>query len=167
MAFFINKKYIYLGLLLSLSSFSHANSSHNIYMMTLSIMSYVKWNTPSPSLCIINNPNIAELFSKTISQQKSNIKTHSLQAQQLASHKCDAVFFSQTTASMEQKLITTAYNPPVLSFSTGNIDCEIGSIFCLYSTKSGNTQFRVNLDSLAKAKIHIDPRVLLLAQNSE
>ena len=166
MAFFNIKKILCLGALLSLSSLLHANSSHNIYMMTLSIMSYVKWNTSTPSLCIVDNPNMLENFSRTIKQQSSSIKTNSVKSKDPSIKECDAIFFSNTTPVNEQKLIS-ASTPPLLSFSNNNIECEIGSAFCLYSTKSGNTQFKVNLDSLAKAKIHVDPRVLLLAQSSE
>lgn len=167
MASFIHKKNILLSVLLSVSSLSHANSSHNIYMMTLSIMSYVKWSTQTPILCTLDDPDTTELFTKTINQQKNPTKVKAISSQQFTTQKCDAVFFSQTTPLLEEKLITSAFSPPVLSFSKSNVDCEIGSIFCLYTTKSNNTQFRVNLDSLAKAKIHIDPRVLLLAQRSE
>lgn len=167
MAFFIFKKSICLGVLLSLCSLSHANSTHNIYMMTLSILSYVKWDTPAPKICVADNPSASELFNKTFTQQQTRFQVSAIQAQDLSSEKCDAVFFSQTTPLVEQKLIASSINRSILSFSKSNKECDIGSIFCLYSAKSGNTQFKVNLDSLAKAKIHIDPRVLLLAQSSE
>lgn len=167
MAFFIFKKSICLGVLLGLCSLSHANSTHNIYMMTLSILSYVKWDNPAPKLCVVDNIASSELFKKTFSQQHTRFQVSAIQAQDLSFQKCDAVFFSQTTPLVEQKLIANSSNRSLLSFSKSNIECEIGSIFCLYTAKSGNTQFNVNLDSLAKAKIHIDPRVLLLAQSSE
>ncbi len=167
MAFFNFKKSLCLGILLSFCSLLHANSTHNIYMMTLSILSYVKWDNSAPKLCIIDNPAASELFNKTFTQQQTRFQVSAIQAQDLSSKKCDAVFFSQTTPLMEQKLIASSINRSLLSFSKSNYECEIGSIFCLYSAKTGNTQFKVNLDSLAKAKIHIDPRVLLLAQSSE
>ena len=167
MAFFIFKKSICLGVLLSLSSLSHANSTHNIYMMTLSILSYVKWDKPAPKLCVIDNVAASELFKKTFLQQDTRFQVSAIQSQDLSAEKCDAVFFSQTTPLVEQKLLANSSNRSLLSFSKSNVECEIGSIFCLYTAKSGNTQFNVNLDSLAKAKIHIDPRVLLLAQSSE
>ena len=167
MAFFNFKKSIYLGVLLSLCSLSHANSTHNIYMMTLSILSYAKWDNSSPKLCVVDNASVSELFNQTFSKQHTRFQVSAIQAQDLSSEKCDAVFFSQTTPLVEQKLIASSINRSILSFSKSNHDCEIGSIFCLYSAKSGNTQFKVNLDSLSKSKIHIDPRVLLLAQSSE
>lgn len=167
MALLINRKSFFIGLLLTFSSFCHANSSHNIYMMTLSILSYVKWTSDSPTLCVVENTNTTHLFTQTLNQQKSNFKVIPITANEISTRTCDAVFFSQTTPSFEQKTINNAANRSILSFSNNNAECEIGSVFCLYSSKSGNTRFKVNLDSLAKTKIHIDPRVLLLAQNQE
>lgn len=167
MALFNTTKILCLGALLSLSIFSHANSPHNIYMITLSIMSYTKWPNQNPSLCIMDNPTISEHFNSTVKLQKSQIIIKSIKVQELSKEDCNAVFFSNMTPDIEHKLISTTDNAPVLSFSINNQDCEIGSIFCLNSIKNGNTLFKVNLDSLARAKIHIDPRVLILAQRSE
>ena len=167
MALFINRKSICFGLLLTLSSLCYANSTHNIYMMTLSVLSYVKWTNENPTLCVVENPTTSSLFNQTFSQQKSKFKVAPITATDISSKTCDAVFFSQSNPSFEQKTINNAANRSILSFSNNNPDCEIGSVFCLYSSKSGNTRFKVNLDSLAKTKIHIDPRVLLLAQNQE
>ena len=91
----------------------------------------------------------------------------SISADELKSTYCDAVFFTQTPANTQQQLLNQSLNPAILSFSTNNSECEIGSSFCLFSAKSGHTLFRVNLDSLARSKIHVDPRVLLLAKNPE
>lgn len=167
MASFINIKSFCIGLLLSFSSLCYANSTHNIYMMTLSVLSYVKWTNENPSLCVVDDPNISNLFTHTFTQQKSNFKVYPIKASEISSKSCDAVFFNEVSPSFEQKTINNSLNRSILSFSNNNSDCEIGSVFCLYTAKSGNTRFKVNLDSLAKTKIHIDPRVLLLAQNQE
>ncbi|NHB59240.1 YfiR family protein [Acinetobacter shaoyimingii] len=171
MALFINIKRISIGLLLLItSSMCFANSSHNIYMMTLSILSYTKWNVPSPSLCIVgnnNNTQITNAFLQGVKTQNISLQVKGITEEQLALRSCDAIFFTQSTPESEQKLINQSYNKSILSFSKDNPECEIGSIFCLYTSKKGNTLFKVNLDSLAKSKIHVDPRVLLLAKNSE
>ena len=95
------------------------------------------------------------------------MKIESINYNEIETNHCDAVLFSQSTPQLEQKLINKSLNQKILSFSRNNTDCEIGSVFCLYSSRNGNTLFKVNLDSLAKSRIHIDPRVLLLAKNSE
>lgn len=167
MALFINIKTICLGLLLFVSSLCYANSSHNIYMMTLSILSYAKWNISNPTLCIIENEQAATAFSQAMRSQGLTFQIKTISSDQLSSKPCDAVFFNQSSPESEQRLINQSFNKSILTFSHNNPECEIGSVFCLYTSKNGNTLFKVNLDSLAKSKIHVDPRVLLLAKNTE
>lgn len=167
MAFLINRKTFCLGILLLCCNYSWANSSHNIFVMTLSILSYAKWNTPSPELCVADNPNYATQFSNYAKSNKSSFSVNAIHATDLKSRHCDAVFFSNITAQAEQTLIDKSLNSTILSFSSNNAECEIGSVFCLSTNKTGNTIFKVNLDSLARSKIHVDPRVLLLAKNSD
>ena len=167
MVYLINRKTFFLGVLLVICNYSSANSSHNIFMMTLSILSYAKWNTTNPELCVVDNPHYATQFSNLIKTSKSSIRISAINSSDLKNHHCEAVFFSNTTAQNEQLLINKSLNPFILSFSSNNAECEIGSTFCLSTNKTGNTIFNVNLDSLAQSKIHVDPRVLLLAKNSD
>ena len=167
MASFINRKSFCFGILLLLSSLSHANSNHSIFTITFSIMSYVKWSNPNPSLCVIDDNDTQNELALIASAKKPNLNVVNVPLSNLKNIKCDAIFFSQNTANEEQNIINNLKSPPALSFSTNNTDCEIGSVFCLYTSKSGKSLFKVNLDSLAKTKIHIDPRVLLLAQQTE
>ncbi|WP_228203368.1 YfiR family protein [Acinetobacter sp. CFCC 10889] len=136
-------------------------------MMTLSILSYVKWSNDSPTLCVIDNSNAVKQFNLSMKAQNSTLIVKSISQDAMKTIECDAAFFSNTSALTEQKLINTSFKKNMLSFSTSNNDCEIGSSFCLQNAKNGNTIFKVNLDSLARTKVHVDPRVLLLAKNSE
>lgn len=167
MALFSNRKSILLAFIIGMSSQTYADSTHNIYMMTLSILSYVKWSSPTPTLCVVDDANTTQQLNQAMRSQPSPLKLDLINNNELETKHCDAVFFSQSTPLSEQKLINKSKNTAVLSFSRNNSECEIGSVFCLYSAKNGNTLFKVNLDSLAKSKIHVDPRVLLLAKNSE
>ena len=162
----INKPF-YFFILLSLSGFGYANSNHDIYMMTLSILSYAKMPSENLDLCIVDNQDLANNFQQRVQQQDLKYKIQTISSKDLPLTSCSAVFFSKAQPNVEQKLIRELHNKSVLSFSSNNDQCEIGSAFCLYKSKNGNTLFKVNLDSLAKSRVHIDPRVLLLAQNME
>ncbi|RZG43706.1 YfiR family protein [Acinetobacter wuhouensis] len=166
MVHLINRKAFCLGVLLFCSNYSLADSSHNIFTMTLSILSYAKLKNPNPELCVVDNPTYANQFSSYIKPNKSLFNVNAIHSSELKNQHCDAVFFSNTSAQTEQLLINKSLNPLILSFSSSNLECEIGSVFCLSTNKAGNTIFKVNLDSLAQSKVHIDPRVLLLAKNS-
>lgn len=163
----LNRKSFCLGILLLLSSLSHANSNQNIYSMTISILSYVKWSHPKPNFCIVDNNNITDELSQAAALKQTNLNVINVSSSNIVDKKCESIFLSNKDPATEQKIINSLKVPPALSFSTNNSDCEIGSVFCLYSSKSGKSLFKVNLDSLAKTKIHIDPRVLLLAQQAE
>jgi hypothetical protein len=167
MAKFSIKKPLCFICLLLLGNFCHANSNHNIYMMTLSILSYAKLQQANPELCIIDNSEMSNQFIQTVQKQNIPLKVNSIKSKDIKLSNCNILFFSKSQPNIEQQLIKELSNKPILSFSSNNDDCEIGSVFCLYKNKTGNTQFKVNLDSLAKSRIHIDPRVLLLAQNME
>ena len=168
MALFINIRTIWLSCLLIFSTTIHANSTHNLYMMTLSILSYTKWKNNTATFCIIpTNPQIMQSFQDNLKTQNMTLSVKTITAQQLSNVYCDIAFFSHTTPEQEQKLIQESLNKNILTFSTDNIDCEIGSVFCLYTSKLGKSQFKLNLDSLSKSKVHVDPRVFLLAKNSE
>ena len=168
MASLANRFFLCLGVLLATSNLSYANLSQNTYTTTLSILSYAKINTDQPNLCIIaNDSTISNQFSHFIKLHKYKYRITSINANEVKSTRCDAIFFGDSTPSTEQSTINRSMNASVLSFSINNTECELGSTFCLYSTKTGNTLFKVNLDSLSRSNIHIDPRVLLLARNAE
>ena len=80
--------------------------------------------------------------------------------------ECHVVYFSTTSPQQQQSLIQSYPSRSLLSLSTNNLACEIGSIFCLYNQNTLST-FKVNLDALSYSKVHIDPRVLILAKNTE
>lgn len=161
------QRLLFIGMLLFTTCFSTVASAQNISETTLSILSYARWTTDTPTICVIDNNNISKEF--LVSAQRNNYKfqINTISAAQLKLVHCDAVFFSNTTAATEQQLINSAMNKNLLSFSSSNTECEIGSVFCLYTSKEGRTLFKLNLDSLSRSKMHVDPRVLLLARNAE
>lgn len=167
MAAFLNRKLFCFGALLLMSSLSYANSNHSIFTITFSIMSYVKWSNQNPNLCVVDDHTAQNELALIASSKKPNLNVINVSSNNISNLKCDAIFFSQNPPTQEQNIINNLKSPPALSFSSNNDDCEIGSVFCLYTTKTGKSLFKVNLDSLAKTKIHIDPRVLLLAQQQE
>lgn len=147
---------------------THAISTHNILVTTFSILSYAQWNPlPStPSLCVIDNVNLAHQFKTVAQQSRYNYQIQSITLHELPKTPCNAIFFSTLTPQQEQNVLNTQLRPNTLSFSSNNNECEVGSSFCLYKKKQ-STSFKVNLDSLSQSKVHVDPRVLLLTKSSE
>lgn len=146
---------------------SLASSTSSFSRLTLSIMSYTTWlNTNEPVLCVINNPQIADLFQNRIQQLSYSYKVLAISSNNFNKSICHAVYFSNLSATQQHQLIQNYPSQALLSFSENNFSCEIGSIFCLYEQLNRAT-FKVNLDALSQTQIRIDPRVLLLARNTE
>lgn len=161
------KRFLYLGVMLFIAYTPINSSAQSISETTLSILSYVRWTSEPPTVCIIDNKDATKQLKTLTNQNNYNFNFISIQASQLKKMHCHAVVFSNTTPNTEQQLINSSLNKNILSFSSNNIECDIGSAFCLYPSKTGGTRFKLNLDSLARSKLHVDPRVLLLARNAE
>lgn len=160
--------HFFLIFLLTVFGFIHtanAVQSPNTVNTIFSILSYVKWNSPTPVICIIDNPALAKQFTINISTY-NKYKAKNVSVQELKKSQCNIVIFSTFSANEEQLILNTSVTFPALSISTNNTQCEVGSAFCLYK-KNNQILFRVNLESVNQTKVHIDPRVLLLAKEPE
>lgn len=166
MAYKLKKSaFLFPTVILCLCSSVYAAPTTNLYNTTFSILSYAKWNTPTPEICVINNPTLSQQFRNN-EPEHTNYKISAIQTTDIKHSLCQVLIFSTLSPKEEQHLLNTAVNFPALSMSINNTDCEIGSTFCLYK-RNKNIAFKVNLDSLSQSKVHIDPRVLLLAKPTE
>ena len=164
----LTQRLLFTGAMLFACCSSSVASAQNAFETTLSILSYVRWNNvESPIICTIDNDDAAKQFSTLARQNNYSFRIEAIQTVQLKRTHCDAAFFSNTNPTTEQQLINSSMNKNILSFSSSNSDCDIGSVFCLYTSRGGKTLFKLNIDSLSRSKMHVDPRVLLLARNAE
>ena len=149
------------------SQICYAISNHNFYELALTILTYSKWpNTSRPIICVVDNPEAATQFQSSIKQLSYDYQVQAINAKDFQKTECHVVYFSTTTPQQQQNLIQAYPSRSLLSLSINNPACEIGSIFCLYNKKTSST-FKINLDALSYSKVHIDPRVLILAKNTE
>ena len=98
---------IYLTLLSCLMiSQVQAQPQLNLPATTLTILSYVRWNTPNPiSLCILNNNQLSNQFIQVNQQLKSAYQIQAVSLSELNQVMCNAVFFSTYTPREEQNII--------------------------------------------------------------
>lgn len=159
-------RYLLLATAFAASPLCYAISTHNFYELALSILSYSKWsNTNRPTICVIDNQDAANQFQSNIRQLAYEYQVQAVSAKDFPKTECHVAYFTTTSPQQQQNLIQAYPSRSLLSLSTNNPACEIGSIFCLYNKKTFST-FKVNLDALSYSKVHIDPRVLLLAKNA-
>lgn len=146
-------------------TFLYAVPASNLYNTTFSILSYAKWEHDTPKLCVIDNNVMAQQF-KNAKHSHHNYDIHSISLRNIAQSNCQIVIFSTLSSVQEQHTLNTQVQFPALSISMNNLECETGSAFCIYK-KNQNYAFKVNMESLTQSKVHIDPRVLLLANTTE
>ncbi|SDB80816.1 YfiR family protein [Acinetobacter boissieri] len=150
-----------------LSQLATAGYTHNPYSLTLAILSYTKWNSQKPLFCVLEDRDVALVFQQEIQHKKYSFNVKSISERDLNNNSCDIIFFSQNISFAQQNnIIKNSFRPFMLSFTMNSTECEGLIIFCLYKRKDQYT-FNLNLDSLSRSKLHIDPRVLLLAKNME
>ncbi|MCH7337713.1 YfiR family protein [Acinetobacter sp. NIPH 2699] len=160
-------QYLLFVVLCSTSQFCYATSNHSFYELALSILSYSKWsNTTRPTICVLDNSEAAAQFQVNIRQLAYDYQVLPVNIKDFTKTDCHVVYFSTTSPQQQHSLIQSYPSRSLLSLSANNPACEVGSIFCLYNKKNFST-FKVNLDALSDSKVHIDPRVLLLAKNAE
>lgn len=147
------------------SSSCFAESAPSLYSTVFSILSYAQWNNAAPAICVLDNASLAHKF-KAHSPNPANFKISSIHSADIKSYECQVLIFSSFSPQAEQRFLNTSVRFPALSISTNNTECELGSAFCIYKRNS-NYAFKVNLSSLSQAKVHVDPRVLLLGKNIE
>ena len=98
---------IYLTLLSCLMiSQVQAQPQLNLPATTLTLLSYVRWNTPNPiSLCILNNSQLSNQFIQANQQLKNAYQIQAVSLSELNKVMCNAVFFSTYTPREEQNII--------------------------------------------------------------
>ena len=147
----------------------HAASLHNYYTLTLSILSYTKWaSSPVPNICVVEDSRTATYFNSYIKQYGYNYRVTLVNTNDVLRSNCQIVYFSSVVSLTQQRnlILNSSLAENKLLFTENDSSCELGSSFCLYK-KNEKVTFNINLDALTRARIHIDPRVLLLAKNSE
>ena len=143
-----------------------ASKEDEVAQKVFAIISYSKWETPQPvQLCITGNSKFSDAIEAagqaaywprvTVSKQHYDAK--------LLAGQCDVIFFGNITPAQQQNVIAARQNRPLLTITDSNADCEIGSSFCL-EPENSPVSFKVNLDSLTRSGIYVNPNVLLLGR---
>jgi YfiR/HmsC-like len=133
------------------------------------IVSYTRWPTPPAlfRLCVVGQTDYADgLF-----QSGLQIDGVQLRAQRFAiddNHlgaACDVVYSGALTDLERTILRTDLTGHPVLTISEHDPSCSGSNAFCL-AVHDATVSFSVNLDSIARSGVRVDPNVLLLGRRS-
>jgi hypothetical protein len=135
----------------------------------LGIMSYTKW-PGSPAevrLCVVGQPGYAQtLFAGPMQFRDTRVAVdrRAVSAGSLG-EQCDAIYAGPMGASERDDLHRQLVGHPVLTMTEDDPQCSGRSMFCLDIARGGaQVGFAVNLDSVARSGVAVNPRVLLLGR---
>ncbi len=149
-----------------------SSKDEEIKKTVLGIMSYTRW-TPPPTpinFCIVAAKHASALehldamnSANGVSSANDIVVTKLDYNVTTLSTQCDVIYFGNVSPADQQKVLAARQNHTILTINEDNTDCEIGSSFCL-QTSAAPITFLVNLDSLARSGVRVDPNVLLLGK---
>lgn len=124
------------------------------------IISYARWPGTQPtatrSMCVIGVPRLTSRIAPAgpaVTVRRATV------AGVTSDGGCDIIFIGQMPVADRQRLIAWVRGRPVLTITDDDHACVYGAMFCLDSKRAG-LSFSVNLDSVARGPLRIDPRVL-------
>jgi YfiR/HmsC-like len=131
------------------------------------IISYTRWPTPPDPfrLCIVGQTGYAQgLFQDGL--QINGVQLHAQHMETRDNRlgdECDVVYSGDITESERVILRNDLAGHPVLTISEHDPSCSDSNAFCLV-VHGTVVSFSVNLDSIARSGVRVDPHVLLLGR---
>jgi hypothetical protein len=129
------------------------------------IISYARWPAdPQPiRICVVAKPLYAQGLlagdlnpGRRIVTQEMGIDDPSMPS------ACNVLYLGALDEKQRLALITSLAGHPVLTISENGLSCNAGSMFCLRFERN-RVGLQMNLDSIARSGVHVDPHVLLLS----
>ncbi|WP_216856002.1 YfiR family protein [Acidisphaera sp. S103] len=144
-----------------------ADAAAAVSRVVQGIVSYTRWPTPPAPfrLCVVGQTDYAD----GLLQSGLQIDEVQLRAQRMAiddnrlGAECDVVYSGALTESERTILRTDLTGHPVLTISEHDPSCSDSNAFCL-AVHGTTVSFSVNLDSIARSGVRVDPHVLLLGR---
>ncbi|MBU9809811.1 YfiR family protein [Rahnella sp. SL6] len=136
------------------------------------ILSYSRWpdKTASSSLtlCIIPPVKYAALLTPDGSAFTGRpLKVMTLPFESpLLTTQCDAIYSGSTTTEQQNDLHLRLEGHAILTLSEQDDACALLNAFCLVITPL-HTGFKLNLDTLSRSGVRVNPAVLQLAREKE
>jgi hypothetical protein len=135
----------------------------------LGIMSFTRWPTPTSKvrLCVVGQPGYAGALFGTpmrFGDTPVAVSRRAVQGGDLG-EQCDAIYAGAMADPERETLRRQLRGHPVLTMTEDDPQCSGHSMFCLDTAGAGaQVGFAVNLDSVARSGVAVNPRVLLLGR---
>jgi hypothetical protein len=142
--------------------------SAQLQQVVSGIVSYTRWpaNPPELRLCVVGRSEFSAAFASDTIPSTPPISVAPVDlASTDAIAACHIVYVGVLADSVYQQLVAMLLGKPVLLISEPPRTCSNGGMFCLLF-RDTNTAFEVNLDSIARSGLRVNPNVLLLGRRN-
>lgn len=141
------------------STGANANLGANqYYQKIITILTYS--NVPKDArICVYKDVATGSDFASYVRKNNLKYAVGHVSEDNFLRSSCNVVYFPNT-APIVQNTLLMKYPRPILSISNRNYECEVGSAFCLYQRNDKSVSVKINLDTLVRSKVKVDPRVL-------
>lgn len=124
------------------------------------IISYARWpgerKNTARTMCVVGTPQM----TNRIAPAGPIVTVHRMTALGVTEDGgCDIIFLGRMPIADRQRLIGWVRSRPVLTVTDDDAACTHGAMFCLDGRRT-SLSFSVNLDSIGRGPLRIDPRVL-------
>ncbi|ANN79329.1 YfiR family protein [Bordetella flabilis] len=135
--------------------------------VVMGILSYARWPQQPDviRLCVVGDPAYANaLLDGTASPVGLPVRIGvALPDSSRLAEDCDAVYLGGLNEARRQKVLQHIVGRPVLSIVEDDAECAVGAMFCL-DVGPERVRFQVNLDSVTRSGVRINPNVLQLSR---
>lgn len=135
------------------------------------IIRNAQWPSPSSvvRLCIAGSPALLEnIQTKPLQNRHGTLAIQSISPQeQLAALKdCSVLFIGEhTPQNTALKWVLSLYKWPIVTIWENPEECSSGTMICLYTPPAKVPTFDVNLDSVSRSGVLLNPMVLTLTNH--
>lgn len=144
-----------------------AESSAALAHVILGIVGYARWPAGADvrRICLAGDG----IETRVLGDRLSTAGGRAVTVQWLVSdseqwsESCDVAYLGQLSAARRNAILAQMLGRPILTVIGDDPLCAGGSMFCLDVT-GGDVSLQVNLDSIARSGIRINPKVLQLAR---
>ncbi len=140
----------------------------SVTRIVVGILGYTRWPVDAPvlRLCVVG---AAEYAEPLLHGAEPSVGSQRLEVRRLAASdakalgECDGIYAGQLDELVWRGLMEQAASRPLLTISERAELCRIGAMFCL-RRRGESAGFEVNLDSVARSGLRVNPKVLQLAR---
>ncbi|CAM3475336.1 DUF4154 domain-containing protein [Bordetella sputigena] len=135
--------------------------------VVMGILGYARWPVQPEAIrvCVAGQPAYAAgLFDEEARPPALVVQARRMAADDPAlARDCDAVYMGGLSNEARQQVLRRIVGHPVVSIVEDDAECAVGGMFCL-DVQSDQVGFQINLDSVARSGVRINPSVLQLSR---